>query len=190
MSTRTIVGILLAVATASAVGVAVADPQPAAPPSTPQPTRPTLSHRRAILGVAAIEISPELREHFGAPGDRGVLVDKVLPDSAAARAGVHVGDVILDVAGTHARSALDVREAMSDHKQGDRVALDVVRDGKRLELDATVDTTSAPISSLDPSDEMPFDIHDRDSIQQWMNHVEQEMQHMVPNSTGSGGYSI
>src|SRR5665647_908272 len=46
------------------------------------------------LGVMVVGLNPELRTFFGAPEDSGLLVAQVAPDSAAARAGIRVGDVI------------------------------------------------------------------------------------------------
>jgi hypothetical protein len=99
----------------------------------------TVTAGRGRLGVAVVQISPELRAHFGAPDDRGVLVNTVRPDSPAARAGVRVGDLVLEVDGDAAGSAVDMLQAMSDRKKGERVALEVLRGGKRLQLSATLD---------------------------------------------------
>src|SRR5262245_19487116 len=52
------------------------------------------SSRDGRLGVMVMELTPELRAYFGAPRDSGLLIAQVVPDSAAARAGVRVGDVI------------------------------------------------------------------------------------------------
>jgi C-terminal processing protease CtpA/Prc len=82
---------------------------------------------RGRLGFAAIQVSPELRTHLGAPSDRGVLVDSVRPDSPAARAGLRVGDVVLAVDGTSATSAMTILDALGDNKKGDRIAIDVLR---------------------------------------------------------------
>jgi predicted metalloprotease with PDZ domain len=99
---------------------------------------------RGRLGLAVIEMSAELRAQFGAPRDRGVLVDAVRPDSPAARAGVRVGDVVLEVDGEASHSAADMVEAMSDRKQGERVTVAVLRAGKRMQLVAVLDGDAGP----------------------------------------------
>ena len=111
MQTR-MISALLAAVLASGAGVVAAQPHQHVSPS------------RARLGVAALSISPELRTHFGAPADRGLLVDAVQPESPAARAGVHVGDVVTDVDGDAASSTSDIVSALSDRKHGDHVAVD------------------------------------------------------------------
>ena len=131
-------------ASAASAGAGTASPtsSPPAPAAAPVPAR------RAQLGVAAIEISPELRAHFGAPSDRGVLVDRVAPGSAAEHAGIRVGDLVLEIAGQPTSSARDMRAALRAHAKGDRVGVVVLRDGKRLELTATLD--AAPPAAVLP----------------------------------------
>jgi len=118
-------------------GVAAAGPIAKAPA---HPAAPIPAASKGRLGFAALPISPALRAHFGAPDDRGVLVDLVRPDSPAAHAGLQVGDVVTEVDGSAATSARDVIEALSDRKKGDEVAIVAVRDGKRVELHATLET--------------------------------------------------
>jgi S1-C subfamily serine protease len=55
------------------------------------------STSKGRLGVMVMSLTPELRKHFGAPDDRGVLVAHVEPDTPAAKAGVEVGDVIAPI---------------------------------------------------------------------------------------------
>ena len=109
----------------------------------------SFSSGRGRLGMATIQISPELRQHLGAPSDRGVLIDSVRPDSPAAKAGIKVGDVVTDVDGAAATSASEVLDALSDRNKGDHVDIVVDRDGKRLQLQATLDDDAADVPSFD-----------------------------------------
>ncbi|MDX2089994.1 MAG: PDZ domain-containing protein [Kofleriaceae bacterium] len=137
---------LLAVAFVSVLlgGIATAKPVSKPVPSAPShdidtdSMSITMTSSKGRLGVAVVEISPELRSHFGAPADRGVLVNVVKADSPAAKAGLRVGDVVTEVDGQPATSAMDMLEAMSDRKKGEAVSLAVLRAGKRTELTATL----------------------------------------------------
>lgn len=51
---------------------------------------------RGRIGVYVQPLTPELREHFGAPADRGVLVARLEPGRPGERAGLLVGDVLLE----------------------------------------------------------------------------------------------
>ncbi|HSR95636.1 MAG TPA: PDZ domain-containing protein [Kofleriaceae bacterium] len=105
-----------------------------------------MTQGRGRLGFGALQISSELRARMGAPSDQGILVDAVRADSPVGRAGLQVGDVVIDVDGAAVKSASDAVQAISDRKKGDRVPLVVVRDKSRITLNVTLqdDPGSAP----------------------------------------------
>ena len=143
MRKQTIIFALIATV-AGATGIVAAAPRDQKQSDTAAPrdtddVHVTVSAGRGRLGFVALEISPELRKHLGAPADRGVLVDKVRPDSPAARAGLRVGDVILEVDAQAARSASDIIGAISDRKKGETVPIFVARGKDRVTLQATLD---------------------------------------------------
>jgi membrane-associated protease RseP (regulator of RpoE activity) len=94
--------------------------------------------RRGYLGVHVLELTPELRRHFSVDEDSGVLVSRVEEGSPAAQAGIAVGDVLLAVDGEEIASAWDLRAVVSPREQGDAVRVEVVRDGRALELEAAL----------------------------------------------------
>ena len=100
----------------------------------------TMGSGRGRLGARIIDMSGDLRRHFGAPGDRGVLVDQVEPGSPAEAAGVQAGDVILAVDGQPAESSWKVIAALEGRKKGDRIKVQLVRDGKTRTVTATLDS--------------------------------------------------
>ncbi len=87
------------------------------------------------LGVVVMQMTRDLRSYFGAPTDRGVLVAKVEPRSAAARAGIRTGDVIVDVANSPVSSADDVIAALSQQTSG-KLRVSVIRNGEQQTLTA------------------------------------------------------
>jgi membrane-associated protease RseP (regulator of RpoE activity) len=91
------------------------------------------------LGVHVGSMTGELREFFGAPRDRGVLVSQVEKDSAAAKAGVQVGDVIVSVDDAGIDEPWDVLSALADKAKGDSVEVLVVRNRQQVKLTAAVD---------------------------------------------------
>ena len=80
------------------------------------------------------DLTPELRRHFGAAEDRGVMIAQVKPGSPAETAGVKVGDVLTMVEDQPVGSPLDVAGALRDKKPGDQVELKVVRAGRPRSL--------------------------------------------------------
>jgi membrane-associated protease RseP (regulator of RpoE activity) len=95
--------------------------------------------KRGHLGVELVEITPELREHFGAPRDAGVLVARITPDGPAAKAGVHVGDVITAIDGQKIGDDTDVRRQIRDKQDKAVTALDIRRNRSRQTIKAQVE---------------------------------------------------
>ncbi|MEE8368099.1 MAG: PDZ domain-containing protein [Thermoanaerobaculia bacterium] len=97
------------------------------------------SARGGFLGVELNELSSELREHFGVPGDVGVMVSKVLPDSPADKAGVQVGDIISGVDNEDIKSGRALAREIRSREEGETVDLEVWRDGKLEKLTAGIE---------------------------------------------------
>lgn len=101
---------------------------------------PALVHerlaRRGFLGVHLVDLTPELRAHFGAPRDRGVMVGRVEEDSPAAAAGIRVGDLIAAVDGKPIAGSIQLMARIGPRHRGEEIALEIWRDGARLEVRA------------------------------------------------------
>jgi predicted metalloprotease with PDZ domain len=94
------------------------------------------------LGVALMQLTPELRVFFAVPADRGVIVAKVVPGSPAAKAGVKVGDVIVAVQSEPIANGREVQSAVSAAKPDARVEVDVIRNKKHVKLSAKLGATT------------------------------------------------
>lgn len=84
------------------------------------------------LGVTVNEMSDQLAEYFGTKS--GVLVTSVTEDSAAAKAGVKAGDVIVSVNDEAVDDAADLRRELRDIDSGAEFTLNVMRDRKSVTL--------------------------------------------------------
>lgn len=94
--------------------------------------------RRAYLGVQMQDITPELASAFGLNVQEGAVVTQVVPDSAAAKAGLQVGDVVTAVDGARLSNAASLRNTIGLMMVGQKVKLDIVRNGKKQTLTAQV----------------------------------------------------
>ncbi|MGK3988838.1 DegQ family serine endoprotease [Sorangium sp. So ce136] len=107
-----------------------------------------LEHGRVIrgaLGVAIQDVSPALAEALGLPPDtRGAVVSDVSEGSAADKAGLRRGDVVVALRGEHLSDGRDLRMRIAETKPGTRVELRVLRDGRSLTLTATLDELPEP----------------------------------------------
>jgi putative serine protease PepD len=88
--------------------------------------------KRAYLGLQSTPHSPSTLS--------GAEVQSVVPDAPAAKAGVRAGDVITRVDNQPVREPSDVSSAIADNKPGDRVTIQVERNGSIVNLSATLGT--------------------------------------------------
>ncbi len=93
---------------------------------------------RGRLGVAIQEVDDSLAHSFGLDKPMGALVTSVDEDSGAAGAGVRPGDIILAVDQTQVVRAVDLARAIAERDPGDKVGLEVWRDGGKQTLQAQV----------------------------------------------------
>jgi serine protease Do len=86
----------------------------------------------ARLGVTLQDLSAPLAASFGLDAPDGALVSSVMPDSAAAKAGLKAGDVITGLDGERVRVAGDVSSRVGLARPGDKLKLEIWRDKTRL----------------------------------------------------------
>jgi serine protease Do len=94
---------------------------------------------RGYLGFVAQDLTPELAEGLGFPKDtKGVVVPQVKPGSAAEQAGLKPNDVLVKFEGKPLASANQLLNLIAQTTPGTTVAVTVLRDGKEVDLKATV----------------------------------------------------
>ena len=93
---------------------------------------------RARLGVSVQELNQSLADSFKLPQPEGALVAGIAPGSAAAKAGLKPGDVILSYNGQPIAASGDLPSLVGMAKPGDRASLEVWRNGKKETLSATL----------------------------------------------------
>ena len=96
------------------------------------------SVQRAFLGVGIQKVTSDLSRQFGLPAVQGAVVTEVRAETAAAKAGLQPGDVIVEFDGRAVHNPRDLQN------QVERAALDkdhkvtVVRDGHRVTMDVAL----------------------------------------------------
>ncbi len=97
-----------------------------------------LNTREPSLGVSGEELTRQLADFFGVKQGKGVLVREVVVGSAAEKAGLKAGDVIVRVEGKEVGSPSELRRALpQDFEEKRKVAITIVRD--RREQAVTVE---------------------------------------------------
>ena len=86
------------------------------------------------IGIGVTALSKQLAAHFGV--ESGVMINNVLENSPAAKAGLKAGDIIVESDGKAVKGDFDLIRAINGKKEGD-VSLTIVRDGKRQTISVT-----------------------------------------------------
>jgi S1-C subfamily serine protease len=107
----------------------------------------------AYIGVSTQPLYPQLAKKLGLDTDHGGLISEVVSGSPADEAGLQEGtgklrfqaavyntggDVILAVGGRKVIGPDDLADFVSDYKPGETVTLDVLREGKEVEVEVTL----------------------------------------------------
>ncbi len=93
---------------------------------------------RGMIGVQIQNVDRDTARALGLPRSGGALVNNLTAGSAAEKAGVKVGDVILAFNGRELVSSSDLPPLVGLTAPGTRAELSVFRDGKTLTLPVTV----------------------------------------------------
>jgi len=93
---------------------------------------------RGWLGVLIQDVTRELAESFGMDKPIGALVAKVLPDSPSEKAGITVGDIIVEFNGKEVSSSSALPPIVGVSPVGEKANVRVIRDGKSLKLKVTI----------------------------------------------------
>lgn len=91
------------------------------------------------LGITYTEIEGQLAHYFKAPGENAVLVNSVVEGSAAEKAGIKAGDLLVKLGGAAIEEASDLQEAVSGLEDGKAAPLTVWREGRSVDLSVTVE---------------------------------------------------
>ncbi|AST67999.1 MULTISPECIES: serine endoprotease DegP [Kosakonia] len=90
--------------------------------------------RRGELGIMGTELNSELAKAMKVDAQRGAFVSQVMPNSAAAKAGVKAGDVITTLNGKPISSFAALRAEVGSMPIGSKVTLGMLRDGKPVNV--------------------------------------------------------
>ena len=95
--------------------------------------------QRARLGVGISDVDKNTMEALGLKNRKGALVPHVEAGSAADKAGIQAGDVIVAIDGAPIVKAHDLPIKVARHQPGDKVVLEVIRNGKSMKVPVIVE---------------------------------------------------
>jgi serine protease Do/serine protease DegQ len=95
--------------------------------------------KRGQLGISAQDLTPELAQAFGVHDlNQGVVVVQVGDDTPAAKAGIKSGDIVVKINGRDIHTRSELRTAIGLLRVGDKLKIELVRDGKHRTVAAEI----------------------------------------------------
>jgi serine protease Do len=94
--------------------------------------------RRGYLGVSVQPVDAEAAEFYGMDEPRGAFVGDVTAGTPAAEAGLKTEDIILSVDGEELTGSSELVSIISNRSPGDKVELEILRDGETLTKTVTL----------------------------------------------------
>jgi serine protease Do len=95
---------------------------------------------RGWLGVGIQDVDRNLAESFGLNKPHGALISQIEPDGPAEKAGVKVGDIVVQFNGSTIQESADLPHVVGLVKPGVKSVMKVIRNGKPVDLTVTVGT--------------------------------------------------
>jgi serine protease Do len=107
------------------------------------------SVRRSQLGVMLAEMTPDIADGFGLAGQQGVLIQQVLPNTPASRAGLQRNDIIVEYEGQPVSDMQKLRLKVADTTPGRPVNMVILRSGKRMPVTVTLKDKDDKVAAND-----------------------------------------
>jgi serine protease Do len=95
--------------------------------------------QRGKLGVMIQEVTRDLAQTFGLREPAGALIANVEPGSAADKAGLQAGDVVVGVDRVRVADSGDLPRIIGEKRPGTEIQLEIWRDGRSHSISATLD---------------------------------------------------
>lgn len=93
---------------------------------------------RPFLGVYMHDITPEIAYYLDLPDLKGVFIREIINNSPAQEAGLLPKDVIRKVNNELVQNSEDFRKKLRSHQIGDKIQLEVVREGNTIQITVTL----------------------------------------------------
>jgi Do/DeqQ family serine protease len=113
---------------------------------------------RGWLGVSIQPVTDEIAASFGMKKAAGALVNEVMKESPAAKAGIRQGDIIVGLDGKEIKDVRQLQRVTADTPMGKRVEAKIYREGKEMRLFLVLGSAeSAEAKKAKPEETAPAD---------------------------------
>jgi serine protease Do len=148
------------------------------------------------LGIQIRDVAKDDVAKLKLAGQAGVVVEEVTKDSAAEKAGVKAGDVVVQFDGETVRSAAQLTRVVRETAPDRTVKMAVTREGRRIEMDVTPSSAGEAMTMFIDQDRIRADVEkEMQSVHEKMKdlHLERKiapgapMPHAAPMPGAPGG---
>ncbi len=105
------------------------------------------SIQRGLLGVQVQDLTPELASALGINATQGAVVAQIINNSAASKAGIKAGDIIIAANDRAISSSSDLRNYIGLKRPGDKAQLTILRGKKTLTINTIIGGDNEVLSS-------------------------------------------
>ena len=95
---------------------------------------------RPQIGITTVDVTEAYSRYLNIP--MGIYVQSVQKDSAAEKAGLQIGDVIIDIEGEAVKTAEELNKVKNNYKAGDKITITVTRAGEDISMDLILQESS------------------------------------------------
>lgn len=122
--------------------------------------------KRGYIGVRIEEVDADLAKAVGLDTPRGILIQQIIEDGAAAKEDIKAGDIILKIDGKEVNKPNELQSHVASKRAGDKIQLDIFRDGdyisRSIKLKAREEESSEVAKESEVSSEPKGDIEEMD----------------------------
>jgi serine protease Do len=116
--------------------------------------------RRAWIGMSVQALTPDIARHFHYQGSTGVLIAQVLKNSAAERAGLKQGDILVKLDHNPIQNQEEYQTLIAGYTPGDKLVCSIAREGQSLDIEVTAEEFSAEQAARMASQDFGFAVEE------------------------------
>lgn len=110
--------------------------------------------KRGLLGIKGTEMTSDVAKALNIDAQKGAFVSEVIPNSAAAKAGIKPGDVLVSINNKYINSFAELRAKIGTSEIGKKITIGLLRKGKPMKVNVVLEdseTTSTKAEVLTTS---------------------------------------
>lgn len=94
---------------------------------------------RPWISISGVDANPKLVTYYNLPIDKGIVITNVLQGSEADKSGIQKGDILIQIDDIEINSVRDLMKVINDHKVGDKIAMELFRGEKKVQIDTILE---------------------------------------------------